>query len=56
MTWVSQLPILFVNSTHSVEYIVTLNFSKNSTFKSFKIPKVRISTTLNNTLKSDPPP
>ena len=31
-------------------------FVKNSTFKSFKIQKVRISTTLNNTLKSNPPP
>ena len=55
-TWVSKLPILFVNSTHSVQYIATLNFSKTPLFKSFKIPKVRISTTLNNTLKSNPPP
>ena len=29
-TWVSQLPILFVNSTHSVEYIATLNFIKKT--------------------------
>ena len=55
-TWVSQLPILFVNSTHSVEYIATLNFSKTPLLKVLKIPKVRISTTLNNTLKSNPPP
>ena len=38
-TWVSQLPILFVNSTHSVEYIVTLNFSKTPLLKVLKFQK-----------------
>ena len=38
-TWVSQLPILFVNSTHSVEYIATLNFSKTPLLKVLKFQK-----------------
>ena len=54
-TWVSKLPILFVNYTFRTIYC-DFKFFQNSTFKSFKIPKVRISTTLNNTLKSNPPP
>ena len=39
MTWVSQLPILFVNSTHPVEYIATLNFSKTPLLKVLKFQK-----------------
>ena len=32
-TWVSKLPILFVDSTHSVQHIATLNFSKTPLLK-----------------------
>ena len=39
MTWVSKLPILFVNSTHSVQYIATLSFSKTPLLKVFKFQK-----------------
>ena len=39
MTWVSKLPILFVNCTHSVQYIVTLNFPKTPLLKVLKFQK-----------------
>ena len=39
MKWVSQLPILFVNSTHSVQYIAMLNFSKTPLLKVLKFQK-----------------
>ena len=39
MTWVSKLPTLFVNSTHSIQYIATLNFSKTPLLKVLKFQK-----------------